>query len=91
MIFTLREGERNAEIPYSTFFSNDLEQVPVTQFISFTSFNDDRRMTEYVEHPCSPSTPHAPQTPILRTKESSAYIRTAPTPWLLSWCSALDQ
>ncbi|GBP63863.1 hypothetical protein EVAR_39524_1 [Eumeta japonica] len=48
-------------------------------------------MTEYVKHPCPPSTPHAPQTPILRTKESSAYIRTAPTPWPLSWCSTLDQ
>ncbi|GBP20188.1 hypothetical protein EVAR_82061_1 [Eumeta japonica] len=43
------------------------------------AFSDDRQMTEYVEHPCPPSTSHASQTPILRTKELAVYIRTALT------------
>ncbi|GBP48057.1 hypothetical protein EVAR_85669_1 [Eumeta japonica] len=55
------------------------------------AFSDDRRMTEYMEHPCPPSTPHAPQTPILRTKELAVCIRTALTPRPRSWCLTLDQ
>ncbi|GBP61132.1 hypothetical protein EVAR_46783_1 [Eumeta japonica] len=55
------------------------------------TFSDDRRMTEYVEHPYPPSTLHAPQTLILPTKESAVYIRTALTPRTRSWCLTLNQ
>ncbi|GBP94303.1 hypothetical protein EVAR_99826_1 [Eumeta japonica] len=115
MIFTLREGERNAEIPYSTFFTNNLEQAPLTQ-LKYVPTTSATKTSPYAKHfkvpgqteqgsiqrrpsddrargasipPVSPS--NAPQTPVLRRKESSAYIRTALTPRPRSWCSALDQ
>ncbi|GBP84667.1 hypothetical protein EVAR_58890_1 [Eumeta japonica] len=44
------------------------------------AFNNVRRMTGHVGHPCPPSASHAAQTPILQTKEPAVYIRTARTP-----------
>ncbi|GBP75255.1 hypothetical protein EVAR_45455_1 [Eumeta japonica] len=44
------------------------------------AFNNVRRMTGHVGHPCPPSASHAPQAPILQTKEPAVYIRSARTP-----------
>ncbi|GBP92297.1 hypothetical protein EVAR_103696_1 [Eumeta japonica] len=65
--------------------------IAVCKTLDKGAFSDVRRMTVHGEHPCPPSTSHAPRMSTFQIKKSSAYIRTAPRLMEFAWCSALDQ